>query len=535
MIKKVLRSLGIVALIVVFAVGAFVWNQPQVTQAVELTNLRTATSRTIDNGNGSFTWQGSQGTIHYRNAQGNWQPIDTSISANGTVTQDAINFRIIQNRFNFGQIIEYSVNGTWVRLQPMNLDYTNDLNQIQPIASPANVVGTYSNSPAPIFSNPNNKIGKVNYANAYGNGINMSWSTDAGRIRKEMTIASNITLPTPTGTTMSGGNPVLRLSFIFAHSTNLTVYLDGVAWNEGTQLVSARNIDFRLANNTTMLSWEPAVYFSQNDSGGTANTTLRRSGQNLYVEIRVPVSWLSNASYPVIIDPSASVQVGANADDSRAWMTERQELQSEDEVWVDDVLSWINNGNGEALGAGVLGNGYRYGVSLRMPLSIAQGVTIDSTNLTFRAVNSQSGTTINLKILAHKTANSTQIGSLADYQARRGVNIGGATNDNITAANVSWNNVAATTANTDFYAPEIKTIIQELVNQPAFNGGYINLFVDDHIGSSTRGALRDFMTYEYSTTFCPRLVVNYSTGGASIPADDTDLIMFLSLPLWSKN
>ena len=517
------------ALLGVLLAGLFLQPAPPALGG-ELVNLRTETSRTIDNGNGSFTWQGSQGPIHYKNAQGNWTPIDNGITTNGSMTSDAINFRILQNLFSFGQIIQYSVNGSTVTLQPMALDYINNLNQIQPIANPAAVTGVYSNSTAPLFSNPNNHIGKVTYANAYGTGINMSWGLDAGRITKLLSISSMSNLPTPSNTTLSGGSPSIRLSFIFAHSNNISVYGDNTLWNEGTQAVQFSNIDFRNSGNQTLFRFLPVTYYDSSNRSviHAANATLRRSGQSLYIEARVPLSWLMTATFPVFIDPSASAQVGASNQDigvSRQYAGDPTIPPSED--WGIDgniatnEIAWgfISNSYTDASGfAEDININYRKGAGMYFPsVGVPTSSTITEAHMIITPKTASSGTTVNTRIIGNKIGNAAVWSTLANYQARRGTAVGGATNDNRTAANVSWDGIAADVVDTAKNTPDIASVVQEIVNLPAWaQNNNMAFWIDDHENRSS--ASRGSWSWDGSTSKCPQLSITYTTGGGGSPA-----------------
>lgn len=87
---------------------------------------------------------------------------------------------------------------------------------------------------------------------------------------------------------------------------------------------------------------------------------------------------------------------------------------------------------------------------------------------------------------------------MADYQARRGVIIGGANDNFITAAQVDWDAIADDVGGTWYDSPDISTIIQEIINQPGWaSGNPIALWWDDyndrsnHISNCCRSG-RDF-------------------------------------------
>ncbi len=119
-------------------------------------------------------------------------------------------------------------------------------------------------------------------------------------------------------------------------------------------------------------------------------------------------------------------------------------------------------------------------------ITIPKGVRIDSAVLEFEAKHSLSLTTVNSYFTGEKTADAATFSTLANYQSRRGTVVGGATDDNITSAQVAWDNIEAFTAGVNYQSPDIKTIIQEIVDQADWaSGNYLCIFWDDHEGRST--------------------------------------------------
>lgn len=116
-------------------------------------------------------------------------------------------------------------------------------------------------------------------------------------------------------------------------------------------------------------------------------------------------------------------------------------------------------------------------------------------------------------IIGQKSNNAAQFSDIADYQARRGVIVGGANDNNITTASVLWNNIPTWAVGDIVRSPDIKTIIQELVN---LYGGLamanIVIFWDDHGDNSdhTNYTIRDAWSHDGSATLCPVLYIEYT-------------------------
>ena len=94
-------------------------------------------------------------------------------------------------------------------------------------------------------------------------------------------------------------------------------------------------------------------------------------------------------------------------------------------------------------------------------------------------------------ITGEKVLDAATFSTLANYQSRRGTLVGGATNNNITTANVTWDSIPAWGAYAEYESPDITPIIQEIIDQNGWvSGNDIVLFWDDHANRSTNAANR---------------------------------------------
>ena len=150
------------------------------------------------------------------------------------------------------------------------------------------------------------------------------------------------------------------------------------------------------------------------------------------------------------------------------------------------------------------GGGMRF-----LNVTIPKDATIDTAYLTFKASDTRTGTTVNSKIRGEASDNPITFSTLADYQGRAK-----------TTAVVNWDAIPAWTLDTDYNSPEIKTIIQELVNRAGWaSGNALAIFWDDHDDLSTHatGCRRQGKAYDTDTTYCARLHIEYTppaAGGA---------------------
>jgi len=287
----------------------------------EVTSLRTETSKTFDLGNGHYRSIISGGALHYKDSQGNWQNINNQIVPaqapwNYQMTQDTYTARFLSS-FTAGQVVKWEAFNQSLAFQPMELQWTNALNQIQAISMPQNTAVLVTNTPKQSIPELQTgyEEGTIRWDDAYGEGRHFWWTCQMGILAK--TLELETAPPVPASYIINGGSPVLRLNFIFSPSSGLNIYVDGVLWNKSTRKQTFNAIEFRNAQNQTLWYFSPCRVW---DSGGNETTViieLRKSGNKLYVSARVPYSWLQNAIYPVFIDPSTNIY--SSASDGDIW------------------------------------------------------------------------------------------------------------------------------------------------------------------------------------------------------------------------
>uniref|UniRef100_A0A6M3JX91 Putative tail protein n=1 Tax=viral metagenome TaxID=1070528 RepID=A0A6M3JX91_9ZZZZ len=220
------------------------------------------------------------------------------------------------------------------------------------------------------------------------------------------------------------------------------------------------------------------------------------------------------AKSKIKVDPTW--QVGASTDDAYRKLT---------------PSAWSLVENIYAGSAGT-GSDYQYGSGMRFTdVGIPKGTTITSAYLTFRAAISNSSANCNTRISAEDVDNpATFADSSATFDTRWAAR---------TTARVDWDGIAAWTLNTDYNSPEIKTVIQEIVDRTLWWGGNaIVIFWEDfedrspHIADNRRRAY----SWDGSATYAPKLVVTYTVPalGATITtriAFDSD--PFDATPTWT--
>lgn len=189
-------------------------------------------------------------------------------------------------------------------------------------------------------------------------------------------------------------------------------------------------------------------------------------------------------------------QVAASADDCRVWWT--------GSAWAISTTH----------GRGAVGywdsDQYKYGSGMRFTnIAIPQNATIIAAYLTLTSYSNYSVTTVNSKIRGEDADDAAQFSDITDYNGRAR-----------TTAEVLWDAIAAWTTNTEYNSPDIKTVIQEIIDREGWASGQaIVIFWDDHDDRSSHNSSCVRLPYAYdgSTTKCAKLHIEYTppaAGGA---------------------
>lgn len=380
--------------------------------------------------------------------------------------------------FDSGQIIRYvhPTSGEQVTFQTQQLQWTNDLNQISPIADPANI------SPTSLVDDT------IRYNNAFGPGIDFLWHADTVLLKKELHINALTNLPTPPAFIISGGNPVLRLQFIFQRSSGVEIYIDDVLWNEKSNnpLQTTADVEFRLASTGEVL-WKfryPVAHDADMNKPALI-AGYRASAQNLFVDVRVPWSWLETAVYPVIIDPTIDTGPAAGADDGRD----------------NTAGSFDDNNTSDRIGQAA-GQVWSIWVVFDGAV-IPSGATITTSYAELEAAGNDSGVGTH-NIYAVNEATAVAPTSDGDWTTDHA---------NHTTNSISWQpGGGAVTDATRYQSGSLNAVIQEIVDD---NGGVTGV----HLHHDGIAGQNDWFTrlYESAAADAPSIYIEYTTGGGGNP------------------
>uniref|UniRef100_A0A6M3KNE6 Lectin/glucanase superfamily protein n=1 Tax=viral metagenome TaxID=1070528 RepID=A0A6M3KNE6_9ZZZZ len=171
----------------------------------------------------------------------------------------------------------------------------------------------------------------------------------------------------------------------------------------------------------------------------------------------------------------------------------------------------------------------QFGCGMRfLNITIPNAQVIDSAYLILRCSTSQSGVIVNTRISAEDVDDAVTFAQdEAAFDARFAAH---------TTARIDWDAIPAWTLDTDYNSPEIKTVIQEIVDRVGWaSGNDIVLFWEDFEDRSTHATnycRRDAYSYDGSAEFCPKLVINYTE--APIPTS-TDITTAMTGLIWIKS
>jgi len=382
----------------------------------------------------------------------------------------------VKSSLTAGQVIEWSVNGQFVHLQPMALEWTNDNDQLQQISMPQ------ASAPLSLLDK------KATWLNAYGVGRDFSWTLRNTRLVKELTLVT-ANLPAPAAFIVNGGNPALQLSFVLDYSNTLTLWVNGAAWNARDKVTTASIVEFKNASGVTVYAWTTPVATDTNGDGIGLLTTLKKQGNSLYVSVQTPKAWLDSATYPVVIDPTLDLSVAAQADDDYVWRLPTTSWQKTDTT--------IYTGNFSA-------SFYSMGGSMRfLGVNIPAGATVDVAYLTLIAGTTLSSATVNSDLCAENASNPSQNTSYADHIGRT------------RTAAVPWDSVAAWTAGTSYQSPSIVTPIQTVVTDNGGTGDALKIFWEDKDGESSVGAYRRAASWDHASYAPPAIHLEWTEGGGT--------------------
>jgi hypothetical protein len=208
-------------------------------------------------------------------------------------------------------------------------------------------------------------------------------------------------------------------------------------------------------------------------------------------------------------DPTQEWEVGAGSDDGRRRYSGGAWVFQTDVVWLQ--AGYYNTTN------------IKFGAGIRFTnVTIPKGATINSAYLKIHCRFSTSGTEVNTRISGDKSnsCNPNTFSTEADIADRYA--------NYRTSAIVDWDNIPPWTIDNVYPSPDIKTVIQEIVNDPNWaSGNALALFWEDFDDRSTHSGsgqnMREGAQYEDETYDPAKLEITWEEGTLVEVADSLEL------------
>jgi len=196
---------------------------------------------------------------------------------------------------------------------------------------------------------------------------------------------------------------------------------------------------------------------------------------------------LTEAQYPVVIDPTVAVAAGAddgNGDGGYGYSA---------------TTTYLIIGN-DGLGGQT--------VWLRFDgIAADQGATISAATVDFVASHNKSGTTVYTDFFGVEESDHAAPVSSAEWQADHALH---------TSASVPWDSIAAWTAGTTYTSPDLASLLTEIVGHGDWvSGNAIGIHLDD--GGSSASASRYAASYENTSYDPPELDYTVGTPQIQLP------------------
>ena len=224
---------------------------------------------------------------------------------------------------------------------------------------------------------------------------------------------------------------------------------------------------------------------------------LAMTGYNLYIKKVL----LGQILGPGWINDSFIGQVGYSVDDVRVWEA------TSTHVWnlhmtAGFSIGWPNDIS-EKLGCGVRFR--NVGIPAKATILTAHVHLTGSSD----ATNEAEG-----RIIGNTDSDPAVFSNIADYQARRGTSCGGADNTRRTVKQVDWTLPFNVQKDVEYESPDIKEVIQELVDGAGYvSGRAMVLFIDDHDSQTEMWHYHSFYAWDGGAAKAARLHVTYKYWG----------------------
>jgi len=466
---------------------------------MELVNARTLTSKTFDLGSERRRITTAIGPVHYRfdplDAKEPWKDIDR------TLVSDVAGIRCLSNTYQVrvnekdlrGEA-EFSYRGKKMRIAPVALEYRNAAGAAQTLSTGADVKPVVSGN-------------SVTWPDVFGKGIDFGYTVSHLGFQKVVTIHQTESLPTPK-IDSKGLRLCAVLSMAWDSTANAPAACAGVTAERVSADFSGQEVSLITAasKEAPSLAWgdywklHPARAWDAAGKEIEASLDVVSSGGRPFAVVGVAMADLEGAKFPVSIDPTLDpIPVADGGDDG-------------------DFYNGSLHTSGTPLQIGVENEDDVYNVWPSMffrftGVAIPAGATIEAASVVLVSAGGQydyaAGKTGYLK--GRKVANCPAMTASSTYKDT--------TTYPYTTAAIEWYPTSTNwVANTSYTSPELKTVVQEIVDLAGWTSGNA-IQIEWHYSGPDQievynGNWRLVHAYEHATYNPPILNVEY-TGGAA--------------------
>lgn len=198
---------------------------------------------------------------------------------------------------------------------------------------------------------------------------------------------------------------------------------------------------------------------------------------------------LTGMKFPVVVDPTLDLQVGAGADDGRHRNNHTMGI----------TTNWLSLGK--------LGSGAFFSSFIRFTgVTVPNAATVDVSFVTFTAEFARTATTVKTLIHLHDDDNSAAPTDDTEWHA--------VVDANLTTASAAFNIAENWVVNTEYDTSSLNGPLEELFARGGWSSGNAATIVLIDNGSDA-GAFREPWSYDGSTAKASKLHIEYTAGGGN--------------------
>ena len=276
----------------------------------ELTEKRSADSRTFDNDDGTYTAEIYGGPIHYKGRDGNYRPINTNIRKEPTLPQAGLDAFLsmasaeqpeifayaaeendirayFKERADEGNMFRAEVGDYYVSWQPTSMKWVYADGSSETIATVQPSVSS-------------NNGNKVFYADLFPD-VDEEIQVLSGKIKDQFILYSPPLFPSRSDA------QELSIEGILNVPQGLDFYVDGIKQTEN--FATSSNIELRNGNSEFVLNLLAPTYneyFSDNSDVSVGSYYINISSGTILLSMSIPYHWVNDSTriYPIVIDPT---------------------------------------------------------------------------------------------------------------------------------------------------------------------------------------------------------------------------------------